>query len=282
MKIFFPVGRLGNHIFQYFYVLSKTSKNEIIITSYSEFFNTFECNDRIVIKIPKYVRYFVRKFFYLLRDYNLIGRIYQNELIIDGHLYHDTTVTESNGLLSKIHSIDDGYYMANSFFSPEIIDNTKIKKKYLDDAFSFINDIDKNKKKIFVHIRRTDYKVWGVLGNTDSTLPLSYYKDNIEFFSKKYDCLFIFLGDDYNYMKEKFDYIDNKIISRNSASTDLAIMTICDGGILSPSTFAFWGANLMQNSCEIIAPKYWLGFRDKIWYPLGIENKKFIYKEIIE
>ena len=28
MKIFFPVGRLGNHIYQFAYVLSKTKKNE--------------------------------------------------------------------------------------------------------------------------------------------------------------------------------------------------------------------------------------------------------------
>jgi hypothetical protein len=36
----------------------------------------------------------------------------------------------------------------------------------------------------------------------------------------------------------------------------------------------------MNNSCEIIAPKYWLGFKDQIWFPFGTKSDRLTYKEI--
>ena len=174
MKIFFPVGRLGNHLYQFIYVLSKTKKNEVIITSYSNFFDVFDFDDRIIIKVPKYVRFFVRRVFNLLRDYKLIGRIHQNEFIRDGYTYHSDVVSKSDGYFTSIHSMDDGYFMADNLLDQDVIGSLAIKEKFLKDAQSFIKGVDNEKKKIFIHVRRGDYKVWGVLGNTDTTLPISY------------------------------------------------------------------------------------------------------------
>ena len=280
MKIFFPVGRLGNHLYQFIYVLSKTKKNEVIITSYSNFFDVFDFDDRIIIKVPKYVRFFVRRVFNLLRDYKLIGRIHQNEFIRDGYTYHSDVVSKSDGYFTSIHSMDDGYFMADNLLDQDVIGSLAIKEKFLKDAQSFIKGVDNEKKKIFIHVRRGDYKVWGVLGNTDTTLPISYYKKYIEFFRKKYDCFFIVMGDDYKYMEEEFSYLEEKLISKNNEGVDLSIMSLCDGAIISPSTFSFWGAYLMNNSCEIIAPKYWLGFKDQIWFPFGTKSDRLTYKEI--
>ena len=67
---------------------------------------------------------------------------------------------------------------------------------------------------------------------------------------------------------EKFlKKIKNKIvIDSNHYSVDFAIMTLCDGAILSPSSYSWWGAYFMKQKEFILAPKFWLGFNSKIDY----------------
>jgi hypothetical protein len=50
---------------------------------------------------------------------------------------------------------------------------------------------------------------------------------------------------------------------------DFCILTLCDGGIMSNSTFAWWGGFLMKKG-PLIAPKYWFGFKSKVEFPRGI------------
>ncbi len=47
-------------------------------------------------------------------------------------------------------------------------------------------------------------------------------------------------------------------------------MTLCNGAILSPSSFAWWGSYLMKNRDVVFVPKYWLGFKSKVEFPMGI------------
>lgn len=66
-----------------------------------------------------------------------------------------------------------------------------------------------------------------------------------------------------------FQNLKNKYISRNSAIIDMAIMNNCDGGILSASTFSYFGRYYQkQNNVDLtISPKFWYGFNSKIEYP---------------
>jgi len=47
-------------------------------------------------------------------------------------------------------------------------------------------------------------------------------------------------------------------------------MTLCNGAILSPSSFGWWGSYLMKNRDVVFAPKYWLGWKSKIDCPKNI------------
>ena len=40
-------------------------------------------------------------------------------------------------------------------------------------------------------------------------------------------------------------------------------MTKCNGAILSPSSFCWWGSYLMKDKDVVFSPKYWLGFNSK-------------------
>jgi hypothetical protein len=38
-----------------------------------------------------------------------------------------------------------------------------------------------------------------------------------------------------------------------------ALMTLCEYGVCSNSSFSWWGAYLMKNKKIVIMPKYWYG-----------------------
>jgi len=48
-------------------------------------------------------------------------------------------------------------------------------------------------------------------------------------------------------------------------------MTLCEYGIMSNSSFSYWGGYLMKNRKEVLFPKYWLGFKEKRYSPIGIK-----------
>ena len=133
-------------------------------------------------------------------------------------------------------------------------------------AESFLSTIPFDMKKIAIHIRRGDYgTVYSVYGKS-AMLPLDYYKEQIKWFEENINNpFFIFLSDDTTFVENEFKEMKNKIIStKNSYGVDLAIITRCSNAILSPSTFSWWGAYLMDNKEVIFTPKYWTGFNSKI------------------
>ena len=118
-----------------------------------------------------------------------------------------------------------------------------------------------------MHIRSNDYKDHNVCGKS-TLLPMNYYKDQIKWFiQNKKDCFFIFLGDETKSLSQEFQFIENKMISKNQHfGTDLVLMTQCCSAILSASSFSWWGSYMMKERDTVFAPKYWLGFRSKIEY----------------
>jgi len=81
--------------------------------------------------------------------------------------------------------------------------------------------------------------------------------------------IFVIVGDDTFYFRDAFKESKNLIISNNLPETDLSIMSLCSYGILSASSFAWWGAFYAKNHNKkdnyFIAPKYWGGHRSKKW-----------------
>jgi hypothetical protein len=51
---------------------------------------------------------------------------------------------------------------------------------------------------------------------------------------------------------------------------DFAIITLCEYGIMSNSSYSWWAAYLMKNRKKVFSPKYWLGWKSEQVYPLGI------------
>ena len=99
-------------------------------------------------------------------------------------------------------------------------------------------------------------------------MPIRYFQTQVKWFLKnKRTPFFIFLSDEAEFIEKEFGYIKNKVISNNNHfGMDLAIMTLCNSAILSPSSFSWWGSYLMKERDTVFVPKYWLGFGSKIEY----------------
>ena len=272
--IFLADGRLGNQIFQYAFLKTIQKNNEkIIVSGFEDLKEVFEIDDFINInKNNRLLRVIIFRIcgsiLYFLSDKKIISSIViKHESISNNYSRESTTYDSIHGILKGITFIKIGFFQSEKFFNKTILNKLKFKEIYLVESAELLKDIPNNCQKIFVHIRMNDYKNFTVCGQ-NTLLPMSYYKNQIEWFMQnRENCFFILLGDDTKLLLDEFCYIEDKMISSNNHyGTDLAIMTQCNSAILSPSSFGWWGSYLMEERDTVFAPKYWLGFRSKIEY----------------
>lgn len=271
MIIFIANGRLGNQIFQYQFLKTVQKNNEaLVVSGFTDLQNVFEINDIINLdKKNRWLRAFslrvLQRIFIFLSNKKLISSIEVKHKQIFGKYFTESTALKTTfGAIKSLKFVKTAYFQDESFFDKNIASKLKIKNIYLDKAAKILNSIPEHHHKVFVHIRRADYKDFTIYGKS-TLLPLSYYKKQISWFlNNRKDCFFIFLSDDTDFVKKEFGSMKNKMIATgNYHGTDLAIMTQCKSAILSPSSFGWWGSYLMKDKDIIFAPKYWLGFNSK-------------------
>lgn len=116
---------------------------------------------------------------------------------------------------------------------------------------------------ISLHVRRGDYIAKKRYQKLYAMCSLEYYKNGVEYISKKYanPILFVF-SDDIEWVKEnlKLPY-ESIYISHNGGAKsyeDMRLMSLCKHNIIANSSFSWWGAWLNQNPDKIvIAPQKW-------------------------
>ncbi|MCX7999565.1 MAG: alpha-1,2-fucosyltransferase, partial [Leptospiraceae bacterium] len=266
MIFFIASGRLGNQLFQYAFLQTiKKEREKIVVYGFDELLEVFDgLQDifpvRAKSKISKFLLYqfikrFVKPFIYFLVDIKVISSLQVDyEYLLEKYRREKTSYTIKHGLLKNVLFVKEGYFQSEKFFKKECIKSLKIKEEYISKAKEFMSNIPEKRKKVFVHIRKSDYGNFRVFGKSP-ILPIQYFYTTIEWFLKNIeDSFFIFLSDEPETIKEEFHYLENKIISTNDYGTDFAIMSMCEYGILSPSSFGWWGAYFMKNKKKISYP----------------------------
>ncbi len=278
MLIFLADGRLGNQIFQYMFLKTIAEKDErIVCLNMREFFETFDFDKHDTWHTSnKYMCFLFRKFIIpvLLRPLcklRIINYIYQKG---DARVCALPSWEEKKGLLQDIRYVNTDFFQSECFFDPKWISssNLQIKREFLLEARQFLSDMPKNYTKVFVHIRQGDYLSESFLNEQGIALPESYFESAIDLIKERIkEPFFIFLSDDPIYVEDRFQEVELKIISRNSMPVDLAIMTMCKAGIISNSSFSWWGAYLMNERDLVVAPRYWYGWRQRMESHPGIQ-----------
>jgi hypothetical protein len=114
-------------------------------------------------------------------------------------------------------------------------------------------------------------------------LPLAYYRAAIvRVLEAVPDPHFFLMGDDPSWCEEQFADLPHSTVSRSSSYEDLALMSLCAGGIISNSSFAWWGAYFCGRTAPVIAPRYWFGWAKKQWLPEGIEESGFQFIDVLD
>lgn len=275
MIFFFSEGRLGNQLFQFAFLQTIRVEKEIVITvGFDDICDVFRNID--VKNFKKINKYFVYLYYSIFRP--LFEKIARFKLITEISVDHEkiqgkyerekSSYTIKKGFFSNVRFIKTGYFQTENIFNALSIKDLQIRNFYINKASLIIANIPTDFYTVFVHIRLTDYSSQLIFGKS-VLLPLSYYQQQIDWFKEKIkNVFFIFLSDDPGKTEEIFGGENNSLFSRNNhPGVDLGIMTMCRGGIMSPSSFSWWGAYLMKNREVVFAPKYWLGFNSKIENP---------------
>jgi hypothetical protein len=261
--LFSAGGRTGNQLFQVAYLLSKRRKNEWIVTF--EFGATRallsgSCRKRWLNIQPKAVRLFAEKWIYPLVYHGLV-----KTGIVSSHFDKNYRHVIRTGMIRRI-TVMKGYFESANEHSGDLLQSFRLRESLRSRVRPLVAGISEGRTPLFIHLRRSDF------GDLKQMLPDSYYHAAAQTMQRMCShAFYVIVGDDPAYAERLFQNIRPKYVSRLSMAEDLALMTLCKGGILSNSTFAWWGACFGQGSVGYVAPKYWTGFAKGAWIPPGIQ-----------
>lgn len=279
-----PQGRLGNLIFQY-QALNALAKNINfkVYAAEGELNKFFSTADSIVwYRLPNKggprLLLWISEALRFLAFIGVIGKI--TPLIQPLHDIYDfeTKIVQTKTGLLKNWFLFEGWFQHDLYLHPL----PTLQSQYLEEAkFNLSKTI--KEKRVAIHCRFGDYVDWKVLGEKGVDLPQSFYTNAINVIREKIqNPIFIIFSDNITAAKKYFAEYDCIYYEGNSAGEDLAAIATCSHAIISASTFSWWAAQLIQHPGKIIiAPKYWAGYKSKVWYPRDIKVPNFIYLDVI-
>lgn len=172
---------------------------------------------------------------------------YVNNLDVSKNHYFIGFFIEEKYVRDRVKSL------RNDFVFPSITDKANLE---------LLNEI-KATNAVSIHVRRGDY-----LSSTYSSqfkcLGRDYYERAVNLIKEKIsNPRFYIFSDDSDYIREAFNWLDNKVIvdvnHGNNSYKDMQLMSECKANIIANSTFSQWGAILNRNdSAIVIYPKDYL------------------------
>jgi len=281
MIIFFENGQLGNQLFQYcalrkfkegslFVIGMQSLKSMFIGIDISGVTRTSSLVEKIIVRVGKDR---IKK---LSKTMRLIGSIEECRATVGSEF----KVTD--GFLKNIYYCDSSFFQSENMIKSSVADKLYLKPELLSQASKIFMHFPKERTAtFFIHVRRGDYEVWPNR-SSPAILPFNWYIEQMNLIRSKYKYpYFVVVSDDVHYADEMFGDCPDVFVSHNNPSVDFALMSICDGGgILSASTFSWWGAYFARRlnyDALFIAPLYWVGHKSGDWHPKGIKTSWLHY-----
>ncbi len=262
------ISRMGNHFFQYAfaYAAARSLNTSFRIRDWhrSPLSSLVEVPSLSYRKVDKY------------RDFLL--KYLGSKKCID--------VKNDQPFLLEDEMLYRGHFQSDKFFADY---ESEIRKE-----FTFKNDVlapfedaygrlFSENEVLCVHIRRSDYATVNLdyLGSGSLILPLSYYRDQIKKIIHP-DTIVYFVSDDIPFVEQQFSGENpNYHFSKADAFTDFLLLAHAHKLIIANSSFSWWAAYLNQRpDKQVIAPKYYLGFKVQQECPEGIMYSKFSWVDV--
>lgn len=284
MILFFGDGRLGNQIFQYSFIKSiEDCDHKIVTWNFEDILNIFGSSLGVKNVSNRFLRFAIKQlglpFLNVLAKARLITSYKVDTHNVNGYDVPGVTYTKRKGVFPVVY-IYECFAQSEKFFKKSSVNNLTINDSYIEEATRYLGLIPDKYNKVFVHVRRGDYINYTIFGKKGVSLPVLYYKDRIQWFDENIENpFFVFLTDDAEFVECCFNNVSNKVISRNSMFVDFTIITMCEYGVMSNSSFSWWAAYMMKNRKKVFAPKYWLGWKSGIEFPNGVTPG---FSEVVE
>ncbi len=280
MIIFFESGRLGNQLFQYVALRSFFPKPEkIILIGFDSLKNTFDGVDAIFIPKNIWLMKIFVKIVRKLEHLNVLDKIFN--VAYESSLDEKIIIKKNLTWLNYIY-VKESYFQSETFISDDVVNQLSFKSHITEALASDPRFGEQESNLIFLHVRRGDYLSWPS-PEFPAVLSEDWYLRQVNIIKSFIDApKFLFFTDDPEYVKEKLLHqIDCADIYHSSESMDLAAMSYCCGGVLSPSSYAWWGAKFSiskgRGMKKFIAPTYWIGHASKNWIPPKIKAQFIEY-----
>lgn len=202
----------------------------------------------------------------------------------------------------EVYTIKDNTHLKGLFPCPkyfehrrkEVLGWFKFRDEYLEEGYKKLKQLKemcKSSQVISIHMRYGNYR------KERLSLDPLYYRNGVvkirELLCDR-DLCFILFSDQPKEAKALLN-MNNIILAHGNFLDDLCLMTLCDGHIISNSTFAWWGAWL-SNSKIVIRPSIWPTADGKLvptdifpshWIAVEAEREKltpriFVYRIVNE
>ena len=260
-------GGLGNQLFQYAlgYVLSK-KYNEALYFDLSDHYKyshginqgieQFQIDEMNLFQRPACISILTNRYV------GAVTKCLKTFSIKLGSLTYvkEPARTYVESLPHSCNTYYDGYWQSSLYFSDYKNDLRKqfVPKEIDNSAYKLLYQIERT-NSIAVHIRRGDFENKG-LRKVGHLLPIEYYKNAIIYMEQNIESPeFYFFSDSPQFVKELLGEKDNYHFVSNeyngNAATDMFLISKCRHGIMSASTFSWWGNWLRESEGIVLVPK---------------------------
>lgn len=261
------MSRMGNHFFQYAFAYAAAQ----------QLGTSFRIRDwhlsplRTLVETPSH-------------KYNQIDKY--KDLLINRFDRKKRIAVDEESFDPEDGVIYEGYYQSDRFFSAHesaIRKEFKIKHTVKASFEKTYGTFFSEQEVLCVHIRRNDYATVNLdyLGGGSLILPLSYYRENIQKLAGP-ETVVLFVSDDITFVEKEFSgESPNYRFSKADHFTDFLLLSYAHKIIIANSSFSWWAAYLNHRpNKEVIAPKYYLGFKVNQEYPKGIMYPGFNWVDV--
>jgi hypothetical protein len=262
------IGRLGNQLFQYHFLMYLKSRNQGRLFFFPNPHHAY------------LTRYFDLGWYHNLtlgsKLYSLLMRSIPR--LLDFREIQVHNFVSPRDISPENWCIYNGYFQSDYYLNKiDIPVKIRIRPQYVEQFRALYGDLFDQHKVVVVHIRRTDYLSYG---KRDISLPMSYFKRELYNIPDLEQYQVVLVSDDIAFVKRAFGNNPEYLFVSNSEIIDFQLISHADIAIISNSTFSWWAAYLSTRNKRVIAPENWLGFRIGREHPKGIMTSRFEWVKV--
>lgn len=270
MIFILETGSLGNQLFQYNSIKHLFPGRKYIFCGFDKVHSVCDSN-QFVLSRKTFRSKLLFQVFYKLLVLSKLLRLFNVYQEFSSEANYTYKIQKGLfGFALIIHNAFFQHKQIFPFLAPSPIVNRSLLLE-ADEILSALNITPTRQNLFFIHIRRGDYLTWPS-AEMPAAVTENWLLMAVEYVQSRYsNSLFIVLGNDSVYNQYLSSMVENSISLHYSESIDFALMSLCVGGILSPSTYSWWAsfyARQQINSTNLfVAPRFWAGHRKGSWYP---------------